>query len=68
MNDYRYDHRTVEGFILSAIFWGVVGIVIGLLISVQLWAPAANFAPYLTYGRLRVVHSGGTEFKITFPG
>ena len=31
MNDYRYDHRTVEGFILSAIFWGVVGIVIGLL-------------------------------------
>ena len=49
MNDYRYDHQTVQGFILSAIAWGVVGILVGLLISIQLWAPAANFAPYLTY-------------------
>ncbi len=59
MNDYRYDNRTIQGFILSAMAWGVVGILIGLLISVQLWAPAANFAPYLTYGRLRPAHTNG---------
>ncbi len=59
MNDYRYDHRTVEGFILSSIFWGVVGILVGLLISVQMWAPGANFPPYLTFGRLRAVNPGG---------
>ena len=64
MNDYRYDHQTVQGFILSAIFWGVVGIVLGLLISIQLWAPAANFAPYLTYGRLRTVHTNGLAFGL----
>ncbi|ACL64676.1 cytochrome c oxidase subunit I [Anaeromyxobacter dehalogenans 2CP-1] len=64
MNDYRYDYQTVQGFILSAMFWGVVGILLGLLISVQLWAPAANFAPYLTYGRLRPVHTNGLIFGL----
>jgi len=64
MNDYRYDHQTVQGFILSAIFWGVVGIVLGLLISIQLWAPSFNVAPYLTYGRLRTVHTNGLAFGL----
>lgn len=56
MEGVRYDNRTVEGFIVSSIFWGVVGIVAGLVISVQLWHPAANLAPYFTYGRLRTFH------------
>jgi cytochrome c oxidase cbb3-type subunit I len=64
MNDYRYDDQTVQGFILSAIAWGVVGILVGLLISIQLWAPAANFAPFLTYGRLRPVHTNGLAFGL----
>jgi cytochrome c oxidase cbb3-type subunit 1 len=64
MNDYRYDNQTVQGFILSSIFWGVVGILVGLLISIQLWAPGANLAPYFTYGRLRVVHTNGLAFGL----
>ena len=64
MTDTRYDNQTIQGFILSAIAWGVVGILIGLLISIQLWAPAANFAPYLTYGRLRPVHTNGLAFGL----
>ncbi|HSN14070.1 MAG TPA: cbb3-type cytochrome c oxidase subunit I, partial [Anaeromyxobacteraceae bacterium] len=64
MNEYRYDNQTVQGFILSSIFWGVVGIVVGLLISVQIWAPSLNFAPYLTYGRLRAVHTNGLAFGL----
>src|SRR5512145_3224951 len=64
MNDYRYDHQTVQGFILSAIFWGVVGILVGLLISVQMFAPSLNFAPWLTFGRLRPVHTNGLAFGL----
>ncbi len=64
MNDYRYDNQTVQGFILSSIFWGVVGIVIGLWISVQMWMPSLNFPPYFTYGRLRVVHTNGLAFGL----
>src|SRR5512133_2494117 len=64
VNAYRYDDRTVLGFILSAIFWGVVCLLIGMLIAVQMFAPAANFAPYLTFGRLRAVHTNGLAFGL----
>ena len=45
MSDYQYDNQTVKGFILSSILWGVVGIVIGLWISIQMWMPSWNIAP-----------------------
>ena len=64
MNDYQYDNQTVNGFILSSIFWGVVGILIGLLISVQMWKPELNFPPYFTFGRLRTVHTNGLAFGL----
>ena len=63
-DEYRYDHRTVEGFILSSIFWGVVGIVLGLLLSVEMWLPAANLTPWLAFGRLRPVHTNGLAFGL----
>jgi cytochrome c oxidase cbb3-type subunit 1 len=56
MNDTLYNNRTVEGFLLSSLVWGVFGIVFGLLISVQLWAPELNFGPFFSYGRLRTLH------------
>jgi len=64
MSEYQYDNQTVRGFILSSIFWGVVGIVIGLWISIQLWAPSWNIPPYFTFGRLRVVHTNGLAFGL----
>lgn len=74
MNEYRYDYETVKGFILSAIFWGVVGLVIGLWISAQLWDASLNIDPYFTYGRLRTIHTNvlayglgiGAEFGIFY--
>jgi cytochrome c oxidase cbb3-type subunit 1 len=62
--EYRYDHRTVEGFLLSAIFWGVVGVALGLLLSVQMFLPQASFAPWIAFGRLRPVHTNGLAFGL----
>ncbi len=72
--DYRYDDRTVIGFVLSTLVWGVVGLLVGLLIATQIFAPSWNLAPYLTYGRLRPVHTnvlalgmgGGAIFGLTY--
>jgi cytochrome c oxidase cbb3-type subunit 1 len=64
MSDLSYDDRTVNGFIISSIFWGVVGIVVGLWISVQLWMPSWNIPPWFTYGRMRVVHTNGLGFGL----
>ncbi len=61
---YRQDDRTVLGFILSALFWGIVCLLVGLLLAVQMFAPAVNFAPYLTFGRLRPVHTNGLAFGL----
>lgn len=74
MNNYQYDYKTVQGFILSCIFWGVIGLLIGLLISAQLWSVDLNFGPYWSYGRLRTVHTNvlayglgiGAEFGIFY--
>ena len=64
MSDYQYDHQTVKGFIVSSIFWGVVGIMIGLWISIQMWKPELNIPPFFTFGRLRVVHTNGLAFGL----
>jgi len=64
MSEYAYDEKTVTGFIVSAIGWGVVGILVGLWISVQLWAPSWNIPPYFTYGRLRTVHVNALAFGL----
>jgi len=62
--EYRYDYRTVEGYILSAIVWAVVGLVVGLLISIQMFAPSFNFSPATTFGRLRPVHTNILGFGL----
>jgi cytochrome c oxidase cbb3-type subunit 1 len=56
MKESYYNHRTVEGFLISSLVWGVLGIVAGLLVSTQLWAPELNFSQYFSYGRLRTIH------------
>ncbi len=64
MSDYQYDNQTVSGFIISSIVWGVAGILAGLLISVQMWDASWNFAPYFTFGRLRVLHTNALAFGL----
>jgi len=74
MNEYQYDYQTVKGFIVSCLFWGVIGLVIGLLISIQLWNSDFNFGEYLSFGRLRTFHTNvlayglgiGAEFGIFY--
>ncbi|MBI5694739.1 MAG: cbb3-type cytochrome c oxidase subunit I [Nitrospirae bacterium] len=60
--EVNYEYGVVQGFALSALFWGVIGVLIGILIAFQLVYPELNFAPWLTYGRLRVVHTNGLAF------
>jgi len=57
-----YNDAIVKKFTLAAIFWGVVGMLVGLIIALQLAFPALNFEPYLSFGRLRPVHTSGVIF------
>ncbi|HQR45525.1 MAG TPA: cytochrome-c oxidase, cbb3-type subunit I [Thermoanaerobaculia bacterium] len=61
-NTVRYDDRTPRLFFLAAIFWSVVGMLVGVLIAAMLFMPGLNLAPLLTFGRLRPIHTNAVIF------
>ena len=45
------------------VVWGIVGMLVGVLIAAQLMWPALNFdLPFLTYSRLRPLHTNAVIF------
>ncbi|RIL08615.1 MAG: cytochrome C oxidase Cbb3 [Proteobacteria bacterium] len=60
---FSYDDAIVRKFVLATILWGVVGMLAGLVIALQLAVPALNFdLPWLTFGRLRPLHTNAVIF------
>ena len=58
-----YNYKVVKQFALATVVWGVVGMLVGLIIAAQLAWPALNFdIPWLTYGRLRPLHTNAVIF------
>jgi cytochrome c oxidase cbb3-type subunit I len=58
-----YDDAVVRNFSIAAIVWGVVGMSVGALIAAQLTWPELNFGiPWLSYGRLRPLHTNAVIF------
>jgi cytochrome c oxidase cbb3-type subunit 1 len=44
------------------VVWGIVGMLVGVIIAAQLIWPDLNFGPWLTYGRLRPLHTNAVIF------
>src|SRR6266567_1025996 len=57
-----YADDVVKGFLTWSIVWGLVAVLIGVVISLQLAFPQLNLPPYLTYGRLRPIHTNAGIF------
>ena len=61
--DAEYNYAVVRKFALTTILWGIVGMSIGVLIAAQLIWPQLNFdTPWLTYSRLRPLHTNAVIF------
>ncbi|RUO44161.1 cytochrome-c oxidase, cbb3-type subunit I [Aliidiomarina taiwanensis] len=59
----EYNYKVVRQFTIMTIVWGIVGMSVGVLIAAQLVWPALNFdTPWLTYGRLRPLHTNAVVF------
>ncbi|KKO46657.1 cbb3-type cytochrome c oxidase subunit I [Arsukibacterium ikkense] len=59
----EYNYSVVRLFAITTVFWGIIGMVVGLLIAAQLYWPALNFdTPWLTYSRLRPLHTNAVIF------
>ena len=58
-----YNDTVVRQFAIAAVVWGVVGMAVGVLIASQLAWPDLNFGiPWLSYGRLRPLHTNAVIF------
>lgn len=63
INHPKYNYKVVHQFAIATVFWGVIGMAVGVLIAAQLAWPALNFeVPWLSYGRLRPLHTNGVIF------
>jgi cytochrome c oxidase cbb3-type subunit 1 len=58
-----YNYKVVRQFAIASVVWGVVGMLVGVVIAAQLLWPQLNFdIPWLTYGRLRPLHTNAVIF------
>jgi cytochrome c oxidase cbb3-type subunit 1 len=59
----NYSDNVVRNFSLMAVIWGVVGLLIGVIISSQLIWPELNLGlPWTSFGRLRPLHTNAVIF------
>ncbi|MBI1809399.1 MAG: cytochrome-c oxidase, cbb3-type subunit I [Gemmatimonadetes bacterium] len=62
LDSFSYDDAIVRKFLFATIIFGLVGMLVGLIIAVQLAYPAANFGPIFAFGRLRPLHTNAVVF------
>ncbi|TIP52481.1 MAG: cytochrome-c oxidase, cbb3-type subunit I, partial [Mesorhizobium sp.] len=47
---------------IATMFWGVVGMLVGVIIALQLAYPDLNIEPWFNFGRMRPLHTSGVVF------
>ena len=49
---------------IATMFWGVVGLLVGVVIALQLAYPDLNIEPWFNFGRLRPLHTSGVDLRL----
>ena len=63
VDKFSYDNQVVKLFTIATVVWGIVGMLVGLIIAIQLYLPELNFGiQYLTFGRIRPLHTNAVIF------
>ena len=59
----RYVEDVIRAAVVLTMFWGIVAFLVGVVIAAQLVWPQLSFdSEYLTFGRLRPVHTSAAIF------
>lgn len=63
LSNEQYNFEIVKKFAIMSLVWGVIGMSAGVYIASELAWPFLNFdIPYITFGRLRPVHTTSVIF------
>ena len=66
---FHYDNKIVKAFAIATVIFGVVGMTVGLLAAIQMFAPFFNFeTSFLTFGRIRPLHTNAVIFAFVGNG
>ncbi|MBS1778095.1 MAG: cytochrome-c oxidase, cbb3-type subunit I [Bacteroidetes bacterium] len=69
LEKFYYDNKIVKWFAYATIFWGLVGMLAGLLAAFQLVFPVLNMnTAATTFGRVRPVHTNAVIFAFVGNG
>ena len=61
----RYENGVVKAGVVASMFWGIAGLLVGLVIALQLAFPNIFYFPdfgWLNFGRLRPLHTSAVIF------
>ena len=69
LEQFKYDNDIVRKFAIASVVFGIIGMLVGLLLALQLVFPALNFQlPYTTFGRIRPLHTNAVIFAFVGNG
>jgi cytochrome c oxidase cbb3-type subunit 1 len=58
-----YNYTVVRQFAIMTVVWGIVGMLVGVILAAQLLWPDLTYGiPFLSYGRLRPLHTNAVIF------
>ncbi|MFN4123805.1 MAG: cytochrome-c oxidase, cbb3-type subunit I [Flavobacteriales bacterium] len=66
---FSYDNKIVRNFAVATVIWGIVGMLVGLWVALQLVFPVLNLdLPFTTFGRIRPLHTNAVIFAFVGNG
>lgn len=68
LETFYYDNKIVRNFAFATILWGLVGFLVGLIAALQLVLPELNLNEYLSFGRMRPLHTNAAIFAFVGNG
>ena len=63
LQQFYYDNKVVKKFIIATMFWGLIGMSVGLLLALMFLFPnITDGISWLSFGRLRPLHTNAVIF------
>lgn len=69
LEKFSYDNKIVKQFAYATIVWGLIGMLVGLWVALQLVFPVLNLnTSFTTFGRIRPLHTNAVIFAFVGNG
>ncbi len=65
---FYYDNKIVKYFLIATAAWGITGMLVGLTVALELVWPSMNITSWLSFGRLRPLHTNAVIFAFVGNG